>query len=367
MTQILIATSLVSATATVLAALLLLAERYFVNYGPCKIDINEGARELEVEGGDSLLMALRKEGVYLASACGGRGTCAFCKAKVLAGGGPVGPTEEPLLSAAEIAADVRITCQVKVRNDLRIAVPADLLNVREFRGRIGGIQNLTHDIRLLRIALLDPARIRFRSGQYVQLEAPPYGKSKESVFRAYSIASAPESEDHIELIIRLVPDGICTTWVFEYLKEGDEVVFTGPFGDFGLSDQDLEMIWIAGGSGMAPFWSLLRHMEHQKIARPTTYFFGAVTERDLFLIDELAAYAERLPWFRFVPALSGEVADGYQGERGLITDVVGRYLAERAGEREGYLCGSPGMIDASVRVLEENGIPEERIFYDKFA
>ncbi|MBD3237579.1 MAG: 2Fe-2S iron-sulfur cluster binding domain-containing protein, partial [Candidatus Eisenbacteria bacterium] len=337
------------------------------NYGPCTIDINDGSRELEVIGGDSLLIALRKEGLYLASACGGRGTCAFCKAKILEGGGPVGPTEEPLLSAQEIAEQVRITCQVKVRNDMRIAVPEALLNVREFRGRVEKIEDLTHDIKLLRIKLLEPQQIRFVPGQYIQLEAPPYGKSKETVFRAYSIASPPEDEGYIELMIRLVPEGICTTWVFEHLKEGDEVTFTGPFGEFRLSDTELEMIWIAGGSGMAPFWSILRHLERQGAGRPTTYFFGAVTERDLFLVEELEAYAEKLPWFRFVSALSGEVSDAYQGERGLITDVVGRHLEGNPAEREGYLCGSPGMIDASIRVLNEHGIPDERVYYDKFA
>ncbi len=367
MIQVLIATALVCLLTTVFAVLLLAAERILVNYGTCKIDINSGGKQFEAEGGRDLLATLRAEGIYLASACGGRGTCGYCKVKITGGGSPLSPTEIPLLTEQEIRDGVRISCQCKVRNDLAIEIPEELLSVKEFRGTVERIRDLTRDIKELRIKLIEPETIEFTPGKYVQLETPAYGDNPEPVFRAYSISSPPSDNRHIELIIRLVPNGICTTWVFTRLNEGDEVKFTGPFGDFRLSETGREMVWIAGGSGMAPFWSMIRHMKEKGISRKCNYFFGAVKEQDMFFIDELRQLESELDWFTFTPALSGnDVGDSWKGERGLITDVVGRHIGDGS-EKEGYLCGSPGMIDASIKVLNEHGITEDKIFYDKFA
>jgi Na+-transporting NADH:ubiquinone oxidoreductase subunit F len=368
MNLVLMATLVACGLMTVLAVLLIVAERYLVNYGECEIDINDGGKDVTVTGGDNLLMSLRNGGVYLASACGGRGTCAYCKCKILEGGGPVGPTEAPLLSEEEIADDVRISCQVKVREDMKIAVPEELLLVKEFRAKVERIRDLTHDIKELRLELIEPETIEFTPGHYVQLEAPPYGDNKQTVFRAYSISSPPSDNRHIELIVRLVPGGICTTYVFEHLSEGDEVSFTGPYGEFRMSDTDAEMIWIAGGSGMAPFWSMVRHMKENNIQRKCRYFFGAVNKRDLFFLDELGALSEEMPNFRFIPALSGsgEGVEGWEGDTGLITEVVGSHV-EDGENKEGYLCGSPGMCDAAVKVLYEKGVTEDKVYFDKFA
>ncbi len=367
MSEVLISAALVAAISGVFAVLLLVAERYLVNYGPCSIDVNSGAREIDVDGGDNLLMTLKNGGIFIPSACGGRGTCAYCKVEIAEGGGPVGPTELPLLSEQEAADGVRISCQCKVRNDMKVVIPEELLSVREYRGRVVKLRDLTHDMKELRIELIEPETIRFSAGQYVQLEAPAYRGNPESVFRAYSMSNQPSDDRHVETIIRLVPGGICTTWVFEMLKEGDEVSFTGPFGDFSLSDHGREMIWIAGGSGMAPFWSMLRHMKDEGLARPCTYFYGAVKGRDMFFADEMARMQDELPWFRYVPALSGpQEGDGWSGEVGLITEVVGRQVSDGA-TGEAYLCGSPGMIDAAIEVLHAKGITDDRIFFDKFA
>ncbi len=363
---VLISTLVVCGVAAALAALLLVAERYLADYGTCVIDVNAGRKRLEVRGGDSLLDSLLAQGVFIPSACGGRGTCAYCKVKVLSGGGPVMPTEEPLLSPEELAGGVRISCQLKVRRDLTVEIPEQLLSVREYRGVVERIRDLTHDIKELRIRLLAPETIEFVPGQYVQLRAPAYGDSPEPVYRAYSIASPPGDAGHLELIVRLVPGGICTTWVFRVLREGEEVLFNGPYGEFRLSGSEAPMIWIAGGSGMAPFWSIVRHMKARGIARPCTYYFGAVQKRDLFLLEELNALAQELEWFRFVPALSApSEEDDWNGETGLITEAVDRGEDDASG-KEAYLCGSGGMIDAAVRVLKAKGVPEERIFYDKF-
>ena len=363
---VLIASAITCGLSATLAALLVLAERYLVNYGPCTIDVNSGAKRFEVTGGEMLLTSLRSAGVYLPSACGGRGTCAYCKCRILEGGGPVAPTEAPLLTAQEVSSGTRISCQVKVRNDLSVVVPGELLAAGQFRGTVERIRDLTHDVKELRIRLIEPETIDFVAGQYVQLDTPPYDGVRESVFRAYSISSPPGDKNHVELIIRLVPGGICTTWVFTVLKEGDEVSFTGPFGEFGLSEGDREMLWIAGGSGMAPFWSIVRHMRDSNIRRPCTYFFGAVQKRDMFLLAELRGLERELDWFHFVPALSAPAAaDDWDGQTGLITEVLDRRV-EAGTDAEAYLCGSGGMIDAAIKALKAKGIGDERIFYDKF-
>jgi len=365
MLSLTIAVLVISTISGGLAALLVLAERFIANYGECQITIN-GEKTLAAEGGRSLLETLASQKIFIPSACGGRGTCALCKVKVLEGGGPVAPTELPLLSADERAANVRISCQVKVRNDIAIDIPPELFSVREYRGVVERIRDLTHDMKELGIRLVEPSEISFTAGQYVQLVAPEYKGSPEPVYRAYSVSSPPSRKDAIELIIRLVPGGICTTWVFNHLKRGDEVRLNGPYGQFGLTESDAEMIWIAGGSGMAPFWSIARDMAEKGVESKCTYFFGALTQKDLFLVDEFRELERKMPGFKFIPALSEPGEGGkWDGETGLITDVVGRHV-EQGTVAEAYLCGSGGMIKAACKVLEAKGIPEERMFFDEF-
>ncbi len=364
---VLIAAGISCALTTLLAGLLLIAERRLINYGTCTIDINDGGRQLAIKGGQTLLASLKSDGIFVPSACGGRGTCAYCKLTVTEGGGPVLATEEPLLTPEEIADDVRISCQVKVRNDLKIIIPAELFAIREYLGVVERITDLTYDIKELHIRLTDPDTLDFTAGHYIQLEAPAYKGNPEPVYRAYSMSNPPSSNGFVETIVRRVPGGICTTWVFEHLKEGDEVTLNGPYGEFSLSDTDRDMIWIAGGSGMSPFWSMIRHMIEAGIERKTTYFFGAVAKRDLFLVDELAELADEHPWFEFIPALSAPAdGDEWTGETGLITEVVARHIPDGQGELEAYLCGSAGMIDAACKVLLTKGLSEDRIFFDKF-
>ena len=365
MISILFSVGVISVIAAALAALLVLAEHTIANYGDCEITVNV-EKKLTVRGGTSLLEALASQKVFIPSACGGRGTCAYCKLKILDGGGPLMPTELPFLTDEERSSNVRISCQVRVRNDLAIEIPEELFAVKEFRGVVERIRDLTPDMKEVRIKLIEPDRIEFVPGQYVQLVAPAYGDNPEPVYRAYSVSSPPSDDGAVELIIRLVPGGICTTWVFTLLKEGDEVTLNGPYGDFRLTDSGAEMIWIAGGSGMAPFWSIVRHMAGNNIQRKCTYFFGALTRKDLFLLDELRDIHKTLPNFTFVPALSnpGE-GDAWTGETGLITDVVDRHV-EPGTDAEAYLCGSAGMIEAACTVLEAKHIPEERRFYDSF-
>ncbi|MBM4142953.1 MAG: 2Fe-2S iron-sulfur cluster binding domain-containing protein [Lentisphaerae bacterium] len=362
----LIAVGVVCAINTALALLMVAAEAFIADYGACTITVN-GERKLAVEGGQSLLSTLKAERIFIPSACGGRGSCGLCKCRVTGGAGNPLPTEEPWLSAEEKAQGVRLSCQVRVKGDLAIVIPAELFNVVQYTTRVTAIRDLTHDIRELRLRLLEPAAIRFAAGQFIQFEVPPYDLTDEPVYRAYSVASPPSVRGEIELEIRYVPEGICTTYVHRHLKVGDAVTINGPYGDFRLRDGEREIIFIAGGSGMAPIKSILYDMREKGIRRKATYFFGAKALRDLFLLDEMRAMEKALPAFRFVPALSApEAADDWSGERGLITEVVGRRVPD-ASAMEAYLCGSPLMIDACIEVLKRKGLAEDRIFYDKFA
>jgi Na+-transporting NADH:ubiquinone oxidoreductase subunit F len=285
---------------------------------------------------------------------------------VTEGGGPVLPTEEPHLTAEEIGGQVRLSCQIKVRTDLAIEIPEALFSIRQFQGVCDTIKDLTHDIKLVRIRLIDPPEITYKAGQYVQLEAPAYGDNPEPVYRAYSMASTPSDRKHIDLVIRLVPGGICTTWVHTILKEGDPVCLNGPYGDFVLRETDRDILFVAGGSGLAPIRSFLFQMVEEGSERDAVFYFGAVGKRDLYMVDEMAAFEKKLPHFRFVPALSKPAPeDAWTGEAGLITEVIDR-LESDPKEKEIYVCGSPGMVDAVEKTLTARGVPAERVFYDKF-
>ena len=223
------------------------------------------------------------------------------------------------------------------------------------------------DIKGLRLKLDPEDRIAFKAGQYVQFYSKPFGKVKETVYRAYSIASPPSDDGYVDLIIRLVPDGICTTYVHTALKEGDDVKISGPYGDFYLRGEQKDLVMIAGGSGLAPIRSLVFDILEKKLDYNMTFFFGAVTKKDLYYLDELGTLSEQNPNFKFVPALSKPAPeDNWTGEVGLITEVVDRYVKQDH-PQEAYLCGSPGMINACINVLTKKNIPENKIFYDKFS
>ena len=363
--QIFISVAFISGTGLALSLMLILAEKKILNYGICKIDINAGKKQLEVKGGDSLLSSLSENSIFIPSACGGRGSCGYCKLKVISGAGTLGPVELPFLSEREISDSIRLSCQVKVRRDMEISIPEELFSVRRFSAVLESKRALTHDIVELKIRVREPAAIDFTAGQYIQLTSDEY-KGRDRVNRAYSISSKPSDRDFIQLVTRRVPEGIATTWIFDYLDENDKIEFSGPYGEFRLSDTDAPVIFIAGGSGMAPIMSMLQDMREKGSERKAVYFFGAVSQPDLFYLDELKDMERQLKHFTFVPALSGEPeGSDWKGERGLITDVVKKIMGDMTGH-EAYLCGSPGMIDACVKVLTEGGVPEDKIYYDKF-
>ena len=359
---LLVAAALAGAAALVLA----IADGTTARSGTVTITINE-EKQLVVPAGASLLATLKAERIFMPSACGGRGWCGLCKARVAGAAGEVLPAELARLSAEEVKAGFRLTCQVKVERDLRMYVPQSLLRAHQFAAKVAAMRDLTYDIKEVTLELVDPPEIDFVAGQFVQFEVPEYELARQPVYRAYSIASDPADRHTLALEIRLVPNGIATTYVHRFLKVGDAVTVNGPYGEFHLRDSDRPIVFIAGGSGMAAIRAMLFEMARTNSPRRATYFFGAKSRRDLFLVEEMRDFEARIPHFAFVPALSSpDREDSWDGETGLITDVVGRAIPSGA-DSEAYLCGSPGMINASVAVLKKNGVAEDRIFYDRFA
>ncbi|MGH2270631.1 NADH:ubiquinone reductase (Na(+)-transporting) subunit F [Anaerohalosphaeraceae bacterium U12dextr] len=358
---------LLSGIAAGLAMILVISEKVIQNYGPCKITLNRGKKELTVEGGKPLLTTLKEQKIFLPSACGGRGTCGVCKCKVLEGGGPLLPTETPYIGEKERKEGVRLACQVKVRNDMAIEIPAFLFAIQQYQAKLAAVEDLTYDMKRFRFELLGPDTMDFIAGQYVQITCPAYKSGVDEVSRAYSIASDPKDNHFVELIVRRVPNGICTTWLFDYLKVGQPVQLTGPYGEFRMSDTQAPMIFIAGGSGMAPFVSILHQMRHTGSTRKADFYFGGNSVRDLCLQQQMAEFEKMIPSFTFVPVVARpQPEDHWVGQTGLVTEAVQRQYSDLSGH-EGYLCGSPGMIDASIKVLVGLGMPQDKVYYDKFA
>jgi len=359
---------IVGIVSSVLSALIVIVDSIVNNYGEVEIDINNGKKKLKVKGGSPLLFTLASENIFVPSACGGRGSCGACKVKVLSDVGEYLPTELPYMSEEEIKENIRLSCQIKVKKDIKIQLPEELFNVKKLTGKVASIKDVTHDIKEVRIKL--PEEINFKAGQYVQIVVPPYDKIKQPTQRAYSIASTPSKKDEIDLLIRLVPGGIATTYVHNYLKEGDNLEVIGPFGEFYMRDTDADMICVAGGSGMAPIKSIVLDMYERGITnRNVWYFFGARTEKDLFYVELFKDLEKKWSNFHFIPALSEPIEpEKWSGEVGLITDVMVKYLenvVDKNTKKEGYLCGSPGMINACEKLLNEHGIKD--VYYDKFA
>lgn len=367
MAQLLLGLLTLSGLTALLAVFLEAADSYFADYGECTIRINEGDKELTVEGGNKLLSSLMDAGIFIPSACGGRGSCGLCKLKVLEGGGPILPTETPYMEPDELQAHVRLSCQVKVRNDLTIQIPPELFLIRAYRTRVAGLRDLTHLIREVHLQLEDPPEMVFKPGQYIQFEVPAYEGSPEPVYRAYSLASAASDRHSIKLAITRVENGLATTYVHRFLRPGDEVTINGPYGDFYLREGDRDMVMIGTGSGLAPLLSILYQMAEAGSERKVTLFFGVKEKKDLFYQDEIHSIAQKLPHFRYVPVLSEPVAeDQWQGATGYVTDVMAEQVQDGS-NAEAYLCGNPLMIDAAVKLLQQIGVTEDRIFFDKFA
>ncbi|MDO8488912.1 MAG: FAD-binding oxidoreductase, partial [Candidatus Omnitrophota bacterium] len=202
----------------VIAVLLVIAEKFLVTYGECKIILNK-EKILTVQGGNSLLSYFTENKIFIPSACGGKATCGYCKVEVLSGAGNILPTEEVFIGRKERTKGVRLACQVKVKNDVEVLISPELLSAQEFKLTVLDIKDLTHDIKQVIFELNEPTSIKFKAGQYVQFKIP-----QTDEFRAYSIASAPSHSDKLELLVRFVPQGLCSTYIHEVLDVNDKIM-----------------------------------------------------------------------------------------------------------------------------------------------
>lgn len=345
--------------AITVSLLILLADKLMSNYGTCKITMNND-KEFDAEGGKSLLRILFENKYFIPSACGGKGTCGYCKLKVTEGGGPPLPTEKLLLSPQEVLSGVRLACQIKVKNDLKIEIPNEYLEIQEYTGEISVSESVTSDINRIRIKLKDPDKIIYKPGQYVQIRID---SDSGTDFRAYSMASNPNQTDEIELNVKRIPDGLGSTFIHS-LKVGDPIEFSGPYGDFFLQKTHRKIVCVAGGVGLAPLKSIVQYWKVNDRNRKIELYYGARTIKDLYDHDFFNELANGNENFIYHPALSIPDEE-WKGETGFIHQVLQSNMTE--GEiSEAYLCGPPIMIDAVMDVLKEGHFSKDRIWFDKF-
>jgi propane monooxygenase reductase subunit len=338
-----------------------MAQRHTVRFEPVGL-------EIEVAEDETVLEGAFRQGVMLMHGCK-EGQCSACKSFLMDGEVDLERYSTFALADYEQEEGYTLLCRAHAYSDLEV----ELLNfdeemltsgvpIQKLTTRVASIEPLTHDISHLVLDLVDPPEMAFNAGQYVDITIP--GTDHK---RAFSMANTPETDRRLEFMIKMYPGGHFSGLLKEGLQAGDELEARGPFGVFILRERsESDLIFVGGGAGMAPIWALLNSLAERGIHRKATYYYGARSRRDLFHLEEMARLAERLPDFRFVPALSEpQDDDDWDGETGLVSDVVDRLEGDLSGF-EAYLCGPPPMIDATIPVLTAKGCGEARIFYDKF-
>ncbi len=414
-----------------LSMMLIYARKKLVPQGDVSIIVNGDAdNPLMVQPGTSLLSALSDSNVFLPSACGGGGTCAMCECHVHAGGGEVLPTEMNHLTRKEAAEGKRLACQVKVREDMEVAVPEEVFGIKKWECEVIANYNVASFIKEFVVRLPEGEELDFKAGGYIQIDVPKITVDYKDIditahpdyhddpkkfqsewddynlwdlkmvndepqFRAYSMANHPAEGNIIKLNIRIatppwdrakngwldVNPGVCSSYVFG-LKPGDKCVISGPYGEFFIKETKKEMVYIGGGAGMAPLRSHLFHMFQtlRTTDRKVSFWYGGRTRRELFYIEEFRQIEREFPNFRFYVALDNPLPeDNWQekedidapgdGFRGYIMPVcVEQYLAKHPEpeEVEYYFCGPPAMNASVIKALDELGVPEENISFDDF-
>lgn len=389
-----------------LVALILVARYYLVPQGNVTITINgDPDKAIAVPTGGKLLGALAGAKVFLASACGGQGTCAQCKVKVLIGGGDILPTEIDSMTRREMRDGVRLGCQVPVKQNMEIEVPPEVFDVRKWQCTVRSNDNVATFIKELVLELPQGENVNFRAGGYIQIECPPHelsfrdfqiaeeyredwdkydvwqyrSKVTETVTRAYSMANYPAEKGLIKLNVRIAtppreapnaPPGIMSSYIFN-LKPGDKVTISGPYGEFFIRETNAEMIYIGGGAGMAPLRShIFELLKTQRSDRKISFWYGARSLREVFYDDEFEALAAEFPNFTWHLALSEALPeDNWTGPTGFIHQVLYEdYLKDHPAPEdcEYYLCGPPLMNDAVLDLLENIGVERDNIMFDDF-
>ena len=387
-----------------LVAVILFARARMVSSGNVVIDIN-GKKSISVPAGDKLLQTLASNDIFLASACGGGGSCAQCKCIVNDGGGSMLPTEEPHFTPRESREGWRLSCQAPVKQDMKIEVPEEVFGIKQWECTVESNPNVATFIKELTLRLPEGESVDFRAGGYVQLEAPAHhvkysdfdvgeeykgdwerfgffdveSKVDEPIIRAYSMANYPEEKGVVKFNIRCatpppnnlsLPAGQMSSWVFS-LKPGDKVTVFGPFGEFFAKETDTEMVFIGGGAGMAPMRShIFDQLKRIGTDRKVSFWYGARSLREVFYADEYDALAEEFPNFTWHLALSDpQPEDNWTGMTGFIHNVVhDNYLGDHSAPEdcEFYMCGPPMMNSAVINMLHSLGVENESIMLDEF-
>ena len=403
--QILIAVAVFTGVIMTLSAVIPAARAKLVEAGSVTLLVNDD-KEFIVPAGAKLLEVLANVGLYLPSGCGGKGTCGQCRVKVLEGGGPLLPTEESLVGPNEAAQHVRLSCQVAVRDDVRVQIPEEVFGVRQWECTVRSTRGVSTFIKEIVLELPPGEEVPFRAGGYIQVQCPAFrtkfsdfdiepeyrdewdrlmlwrytAGTKTPTTRAYSMANYPDEKGIILLNIGIalpppsagdsVPPGIVSSYLFQ-LKPGDKTTISGPYGEFYARDTDNEMVFIGGGTGMAPMRShILDQLERIKTDRRISFWFGVRSKRDLFYHEEFERLAAEHPNFTYTAALSEPRDDDeWDGPVGFIHAVAyDQYLGQHPAPEdcEYYMCGPPLMIAAVQRMLTNLGVPEENVMFDDF-
>lgn len=402
--QILVPIVVFTAIVLVLSSIVLFARKWLEPSGPVSIDVN-GERVIEASAGRRLLSTLADNGIYLPAACGGRGTCGQCRVTVKSGGGPPLPTEAVHLGADEQAQGMRLACAVKVRDDMQIVVPASVLDVRQWSCEVVSTRNVATYVREIVLELPAPEKIEFSAGAYVVIDVPPHSISfgdfeiddqyredwrtsgllelgstvRAPVLRAYSLANPPQERDRLVLLVRIAPPpasappgtppGQASSYLFG-LRPGHTLAVSGPFGDFRARDGDSEMLFVAGGVGIAPIRSIILDQLSRGSRRKMSLWYGARDSKDLCYVEEFEELARRHANFELHIALSAPRDDDeWIGHKGFIHVVVReQYLITHTapGDVEYYLCGPPLMSASVIEMLTQLGVARSRILFDDF-
>ena len=404
----------------ILVALLLIIKSKLTPSGSVKIDINDGKKVLDVPLGGDLLHTLADQKIFLPSACGGKANCGQCKVRVLEGGGEILPTETGFFTRKEIKNDWRLGCQVKVKDNLKIAVPDSALSVKKLECEVISNKNVATFIKEFTVRLPEGENIEFKSGEYIQIDIPEYDadfstidvdpeyrgdwekygffgiKYKNTVptIRAYSMASYPAEKNVIKLNVRIatppfdrsqprgvfkmlpVPPGIASTYVFTR-KPGDKVTISGPYGEFLLPENDpdsQEYIFVGGGAGMAPLRSHIMHLfKTLKTKKKVSFFYGARALVEAFYLEDFAEIEREFPNFKFYLALDrpdpAADAAGVKYTAGFVHNVMNEvYLKDHEAPEDikYFMCGPPMMVASVNNLLDSLGVSPESVFYDNF-
>ena len=403
MIEIALGIALFTAIVLVLVSVILLARSRLVSIGDVAVIVNDD-RELAMPVGTKLMQGLAEAGIFVPSACGGGGTCGQCTVRVLSGGGAILPTETSLISRREAADHVRLSCQVAVKQDMRIRVADEVFGIQRYWCRVVSNRNVASFIKELVLELPDGETMDYRAGGYIQLECEPHhvryadfdidetfrdewdrhrlwryeSHVRERTSRAYSMASYPAEGRIIRLNVRIAlpppggkaPPGIVSSYIFS-LKPGDPVTISGPYGDFFAKDTDNEMVFVGGGAGMAPMRAhIFDQLARIRTKRKMSFWYGARSLKEAFYIEEFNALAAENDNFSWHLALSEPLPeDGWTGYVGFIHKVLhDEYLTGHAAPEdcEYYVCGPPMMNAAVITMLEDLGVTRDRIMLDDF-